>query len=229
MSHPVKAVLFDLDGTLFDRSPCFSAWAHWFARNRLELSADQEIEEAVSLLTRLDAGGYGSKEAMFRSLMQRYPHLTDEVNALVVAFREQLLVHLPPLDDGTASLLGALKRAGLSWGIVTNGSGGQLGKVRKLGLEAAASCVVVSELVGVRKPAPAIFRVASAQVGVAPANILFVGDDPVADIVGAARVGMQTMWLRRARDWPPDLTADAPHYVVDSLAELLWVLPDNMG
>lgn len=229
MSRAVRGVLFDLDGTLSDRSLGVAAWARWFARDRLGLATDREIDEAVAFLIGLDAGGYGPKDVMFQSLKERHPHLQDEVGALIKAFREHLLVHLPPLDDDTVNLLGAFNRAGLPWGIVTNGSRGQLGKIRALGLASLASCVVVSELFGARKPDAAIFRAAAAQIGVAPPDILFVGDDPAADIVGAARAGMQTAWLRRERGWPPELAHLAPDHTITSLAELSRLLPLRGG
>ncbi len=227
MAGAVKAVLFDLDNTLLDRDRTFQAWARWFARDRLGLQTDPEADEAVALLTRLDANGHAPKDAMFRAVIGRYPFVAEDVDALVAAFREQLLAQVSVPDEGTARLLEALGQVGLPWGIVTNGSRSQLRKVRKLGLEAVASCVVVSELLGVRKPAPEIFRAAATQLGIAPPDILFVGDHPEADIVGAANAHMQTAWLRRAREWPAHLAACPPHYTIDALPDLLWVAGDR--
>lgn len=223
MSGTVTAVLFDLDHTLYDRDRTFVAWAQWFVRNRLSLREGTEVGAAVDLLVALDANGYGPKEAMFRQIKERHPCLVEEVETLVAAFYGQHLAHVN-VDEGASRLLGALGRAGVPWGIVTNGSRNQLLKVRQLGLDTLASCVIVSGLLGVRKPEPEIFRAAAAHLGVVPQNILFVGDNPETDIVGAARVGMQTAWLRRAWEWPGQLAAVAPHHTIDSLTELLWIV-----
>ncbi len=219
----VKGVLFDLDNTLIDRDRVFLAWAHWFVRDRLGLCDDLSASETIELIVALDAGGYGPKEAMFRSLKDRYPCLAEEAAELVVAFREQLREHIVEVDECASKFLNALERIGLPWGIVTNGSSSQLLKVRKIGLDTRTGRVVVSEMLGVRKPSPEIFRAAADRLGVDPPDILFVGDNPQADIAGAAKVGMQTAWLRRGREWPTHLAAVAPHHTIDSLTELLWV------
>jgi putative hydrolase of the HAD superfamily len=229
VDHAVRAVLFDLDNTLADRDSAFAAWARWFARERLGLSDGVSIAEIVTDLIALDAGGRAPKDAMFRALKERHVGLTEPVDALVAAFREQLLAHLPPLDPAAGRLLAALADARVPWGIVSNGSSSQLLKIRKLELDALAGCVVISEIVGARKPDPAIFRAAAEHLGVAPADVLFVGDHPEADVLGAAGAGMQTAWLRRGQPWPADLASFAPNYAIESLAELLWVVDNGPG
>jgi len=66
------------------------------------------------------------------------------------AFRAELAAAVA-LDDGARRLLDALVAAALPFGVVTNGSAAQGDKVRRLGLDGRAACVVVSEVVGVRK------------------------------------------------------------------------------
>jgi putative hydrolase of the HAD superfamily len=157
-------------------------------------------------------------------LKAHYPQLENDVDVLVRAFRAQLLVHLPPLEAEAAGLLAALDDARVPWGIVTNGSClSQRGKVRTLELERRAGCVLISEELGIRKPDPVIFHAAAASLGLAPADVLYVGDHPEADVIGAAQAGMQTAWLRRGRDWPTHLTPAVPDIIVDSLSELLWI------
>src|SRR5215217_703345 len=224
MSGAIKGVLFDLDNTLLDRNRVFAAWARWFARERLRCEIEAEVEECVSFLVGVDAGGYAPRSAVFQRLKEWRPSLSDDVETLVEEFREQLLVQITGLDHGPARLLDALGRAGLPWGIVTNGSPIQLRKIRQLGLETPATCVLVSELVGLRKPDPAIFHAAAAQLEVVPEHILFVGDNPEADVVGAAGAGMQTAWIRCGRDWPLEFADTPPRHTVDSLDELLWLI-----
>ncbi|MDQ3695982.1 MAG: HAD family hydrolase [Chloroflexota bacterium] len=229
MAIPVRGVLFDLDNTLVDRDPVFLAYAAWFARERLGLREEAEHRVAVDLLVTLDAGGYGLKPAMFAAIQARYPVLAGEIDALVVEFRQQLLCHITGIDAATAHLLDKLDRHNLPWGIVTNGSSNQLAKIRALTLEHRARAIVVSEVVGVRKPEREVFLLAAAQLAIAPAATLFVGDNPLADIQGAHQAGMQTAWLRRGRLWPPDLANCAPTYSIDSLSELCPHLFDPLS
>ena len=77
----------------------------------------------------------------------------------------------------------------------------------------------MSEEVGYRKPDPRIFRDAFDLTGLtSPDQVLFVGDNPQADIEGAKRFGMQTAWVRRGRQFPNDL--QPPDHVIDHVSEL---------
>lgn len=228
-SRRITAVLFDLDNTLADRDQAFLEWARWFVQARLGLEHPDAITEVVAELGALDGGGLAPKDQLFSAVKARYPSLTDEVRDLVPAFRQQLLEHLPPLDPETARLLDTLDTVGIRWGIVTNGSASQVRKVEKLGLVDRATCIVVSEVVGLRKPEPAIFQAAAASLGAAPSDVLFVGDHPEADVGGAAQAGMQTAWVRRGRKWPVHLAPLSPSFTVDALSELLWIAEDAKG
>lgn len=216
----VKGVLFDLDNTLYDRDRAFAAWARWFVGDRLGVRGGAELARTVETMVALDAGGYGPKDALFRRLKARHPCLEENVDLLVEAFREQLLGHVVAVDDGASRLLDALDQGKVPWGIVTNGSAGQLRKVRQLGLDGRATCVVVSAMLGAWKPAPQIFQAATARLGVEPREIVFVGDHPEVDIVGAAKAGMRTAWVHRGREWPGHLAAFAPDHSIDCLADL---------
>jgi putative hydrolase of the HAD superfamily len=227
MSGAIKGVLFDLDNTLLDRNRVFAAWARWFARERLLCATDAEVEECATFLIEVDAGGYTPRNVVFERLKERHPSLTDDVEHLIEAFREQLLAQITGLDDGPSRLLDALGRAEIQWGIVTNGAPFQLMKIRNLGIEARATCILVSDMAGMRKPDPAIFRAAAAQLGIAPQDILFVGDNPEADIVGAAKARMQTAWIRCGKDWPVEFAATPPQHTVDSLHELVRLIGDE--
>ena len=56
---------------------------------------------------------------------------------------------------------------------------------------------------GAAKPDARIFAALAARAGVAPAQVLHIGDDPLADVVGAMQAGMQAVWLNReSRPWP---------------------------
>jgi putative hydrolase of the HAD superfamily len=230
MDQMISAVLFDLDNTLSDRDEAFSRWAHWFARDRLGLAADADVAEAVATIMLLDGGGYTPREALFGAIKERHAWLVGEVDALVREYRDQVVTYLPPLDDGSAGLLAALREAGVPWGIVTNGSSlNQRAKIRQLNLEDDAHDIVISEEVGPWKPDPAIFHLAAERLGVPAPEILFVGDHPENDVAGAARAGMQTAWLCRGRSWPAELLPVSPNYIADSLHELRWAALGSMG
>jgi len=69
----------------------------------------------------------------------------------------------------------------------------QRAKIASLGVGTSFDPIVVSEEVGLRKPDRRIFERAISGWSVAPASVLFVGDDPIADIEGAHGAGMQAL------------------------------------
>lgn len=73
---------------------------------------------------------------------------------------------------------------------------------------------------GAAKPDARIFAELVRLAGVSAGNVLHVGDDPWADVVGAARAGMQTIWLNRTgREWPAQYLP--PTRTVVSLVEIV--------
>jgi FMN phosphatase YigB (HAD superfamily) len=54
--------------------------------------------------------------------------------------------------------------------------------------------------------------------GLETEEILFVGDNPYTDIIGAHGVAMKTAWVRMGREYPND--APAPDFIIDHVAEL---------
>lgn len=62
---------------------------------------------------------------------------------------------------------------------------------------------------GVAKPDARIFNAAAQAIGVAPSEVLHVGDDAALDVQGALAAGMQAVWINRGdRAWPH---GEAPH------------------
>jgi 2-haloacid dehalogenase len=83
--------------------------------------------------------------------------------------------------------------------------------------------VVTSEMAGAIKPDPAIFDYLAEKLSLPREQILYVGDWPMPDIVGARRAGVPVAWLNRhGHTLPPDMPA--PDLEVASLTELLPIL-----
>ncbi len=223
MPYKTNALLFDLDDTLFDRDRAFRSWAESFVRTHLELRGELRYKEAVDCLVSLDAGGYCPRETLFSKLKESYPCLQLSVDHLVETFYQQFLCHMS-LEEETQRLLDALGQAGMPFGIVTNGSYRQKHKIEVLGLDRLTSCIFISEVFGCKKPEAKIFLAAASCVGAAAGEVLFVGDNPYADIWGAQRVGMKTAWLHRERAWPSDLSSTPADIIIGSMEELFTIL-----
>jgi len=78
---------------------------------------------------------------------------------------------------------------------------------------------VTAVAAGAAKPDARIFAALERMAGVSAAEVLHVGDDPLADVVGARQAGMQTVWLNRdLRPWPVALAP--PARTISTLAEV---------
>ena len=79
---------------------------------------------------------------------------------------------------------------------------------------------VTASAAGAAKPDARIYAHLLRAAGVPPIEVLHVGDDPLADVVGATRAGLQAVWLNRdARIWPEQFAP--PARTVTTLAEIL--------
>lgn len=216
----VKAVLFDLDDTLYDRDAAYGCWARTFVPLAFPSADMLRAQEILATLLELDDHGYAAREALFIGLRLRCPELTLSLSACLDIYHKGLLEAIEP-SSATTSFLEALVATALPFGIITNGSARQRHKIELLGFDQLTSCIFISHLFGAKKPDPAIFLAAAARLEVPPGEVLFVGDHPYNDIWGASQAGMRTAWLRRATPWPETLPTTIADMALHSLTELL--------
>jgi putative hydrolase of the HAD superfamily len=107
--------------------------------------------------------------------------------------------------------------ARLPLALVTNGASVlQRRKLEAIGLERVFSAVVVSEELGVGKPAPAMFAAALDELGIAASGAVMVGNDLDRDVAGGLAAGVRPVWIRR-----PDNDDERPAPAgVDVIADL---------
>ncbi len=144
-------------------------------------------------------------------------------------YREAVLAkvgeHMTALP-GMRELLAGLEAMGVAYGVLSNGwSPLQEEKARALEIFAP---VFVSERIGARKPARAAFESLEKLFALPAGKIWYVGDDPIADCVGATEAGMVAVWLdAERRPYPPDATY--PAHTIHALGELLPLLREALG
>jgi putative hydrolase of the HAD superfamily len=136
----------------------------------------------------------------------------DDVRLFLQASHDVFAAHYS-LAASTHALLESLRARGLKLALVSNtGSPEWLLRpvLERQGIVERVDAIVLSSEVGKRKPHPAIFERALAELGVEPGEALFVGDRLDADVLGASRVGMKTvqaLWFR-ADDSPDGAEPD---------------------
>jgi len=92
------------------------------------------------------------------------------------------------------------------------------------GIRALFDVVVISAELGLRKPHRDIFRHTLDALALGPAEILFVGDTPHEDVLGAKRMGIHVAWINKHQKPLPE-GIGAPEIEIGDLAEL----PDRLG
>jgi putative hydrolase of the HAD superfamily len=218
------AVLFDLDETLLDRTTSLRAFlGDQFKRFAAELGAVEQNEWEARFLA-LDARGSVHKSKVYPMLLAEFGGEPTAATPLFKDYAFNCCKHARPFD-GMAEVLSALRERGKRLGVVTNGeSVFQRRHIKALALAGVVDAVLVSDEEAVRKPDAELFLRAASRLGVEPAACLFVGDNPSADVLGAAAAGMETLWFRCGQEWPPGLPGN-PGGAIDTLVEVLAFAP----
>jgi len=125
--------------------------------------------------------------------------------------------------EGVFEVLETIKKEGYKVAIVANGdSVGARNIIEAAGLQDYFDTIVISEEVGIEKPCQGIFEAALAQLGVKPENAVMVGNRIDADVLGANRFGMKSVWFRWNTRYSDtiDSSQERPDFTINSLFEL---------
>lgn len=90
----------------------------------------------------------------------------------------------------------------------------------KLGIADFFENVVISEEVGWRKPHRKIFEFALANLDESPSDVVFIGDDPEADIMGSSDCGIDSVWVKRREQF----AQAKPKFIIKDLIELRKII-----
>ena len=193
----LRAVLFDMDGTLLDTAPDFIAVAQAMRLARgLDRVPDQQVRDVVS----------GGARAMVLSAFDVDP-LSDEFEALRLEFLARYQDHCAVesrLYDGMTELLVEIEKSNLIWGVVTNKPLRFAEPImHQLGLSSRSAVLVCPDHVSKSKPDPEPMLLACNQLDLDPSRVLFVGDD-LRDIESGRAAGSRTAAVRYGYIHPDD-------------------------
>lgn len=193
----MKAVCFDMDGTLGRYASDFSAFLalvrselglHQCDMNTFERIADEELRRDGHLT--LEIGLRRVLDRMEQRAPADLPALAKDAVAMYAADYRPL--------PGARELLERLDARGVKLALLTNGPDDmQRAALNALGVGRHFRAVLVSgdPDVAARKPAPRIFALACTALEVTPGEVVMVGDDLLADVEGALDFGMQAVLL----------------------------------
>jgi putative hydrolase of the HAD superfamily len=238
---PIRAVCFDLDGTLIDDDASardcidrtcleFQACAPGFDRVRVG-RAYYELSQAFwnHRAHAVTDDGREYRIALWDGALQLFginsPALARD---FALHYGRLRATSAMPFED-TAPVLQALRDAGIPLAVITNGPGDtQRHKLALAGFDGYFDAVVASGDVGAGKPEPAIFTAALAAIGAEAATTLHIGDNLGTDVAGALGAGLRAAWLnRKGEPHPPGYAT--PEAEVATLTGLLPLLQIEAG
>ena len=129
--------------------------------------------------------------------------------------------------DSVFEALETLRKDGYRIAMIANGdSAGARNIIATCGLEDYFDVIVISEEVGIEKPDKQVFQIALDKLGVEAKNTVMVGNRIDADIVGANRVGMKSVWFRWNDRYEETIGSEdkKPSFIIKSLSELPGIL-----
>ncbi|ARI75578.1 HAD family hydrolase [Halobacillus mangrovi] len=211
----VKAVIFDLDGTLLNRD----ASVNLFIENQYKRLAHRlshiPKEKYIQRFIELDQRGYVWKDRVYQQLIKEFDLKSISCGELLQDYLYSFKDHCVPFPN-LIEMLNGLKQSHFLLGVITNGKGQfQMDNMIALTIDAYMDTILISEREGVKKPDPEIFQRALARLDVAPEDSVFIGDHPEKDVEAAKGAGMKTIW-KRDQYW---YGAEAD-YIIEDLGEI---------
>jgi putative hydrolase of the HAD superfamily len=220
----VRAVSFDLDDTLWPIAPVImraeQAMLRFLAERYPRVTDEYDLEAMRAVRVRIALEHPGMRHDFtflrhtalrFHATAAGYPEaMADEAFAAFYAARNQVELY----EDVRPALARLSDRFDLY--TVSNGNA----DLAAVGIVDFFRDCIAARDAGALKPDPRIYGRLIEVAGVAPQQILHVGDDPEADIAGARTAGMQVAWVNRAGvAWPRERAA--PAVMVRNLEELV--------
>jgi phosphoglycolate phosphatase len=212
--NPLRAVLFDLDGTLVDAFADIAAAANHV---RMGMGLPPLTVDEVKLHV-----GHGARRlvAGVTGLALGTPELEFQFSILLEFYRQNPASLAKPFP-GTFEVLSSLRNAGVALAVCTNKPHGvTIALLEQLGMLDMFQCVLGEQPGLPAKPDPAMVYRALDQLGVSPSQALFVGDSPV-DIATAREASLSVVVLSHGAHSADELSQYAPDLILPDFSQFL--------
>lgn len=215
----IKAVLFDFDETLQDRTEAFEHYMDAFFATFLPHLDKQETENRKEDMRITGKGGYVDRVKWCKQLCAMWQWHDAPPAEVLAAHYDEEFGNFNVVFPEAVPMLETLRQQGYATGVITNGpSGLQHHKMQQSGLMPYLDLLLVSGDIGIHKPDKRIYEIAAARLEVACAECVYVGDHPVNDIQGALAAGMQAIRMNFGWFKDADLRQEVP--IIENIAEV---------
>lgn len=224
----IRCIVFDLDDTLWPCEPTIvkaeAALYDWLEEKYPQVTNQYSLEQLRQ--HHLDAAMQKPhiahdvtvlRKQSLQELAQKFGYpsaLAEDGLALFRKYRSQVTL----FDDA----LPTISRLGKSFkiGVITNGNA-DLGA---MGLDKHFEFIVTAAEVGVAKPNKGIFEFARKKANLETHELLYIGDHPEIDVLGAKKCGWKTLWFNSSKaDWIGESRPDAQIHSLKELPSLLSI------
>ena len=214
----LKAIIFDLDGTLLDTIPGYFGIVDLVTdRLRLPPVAREDVADAMQ------DGNFEWAKLLRCTAEGRREELNAKAMAIVREIAPSLFWKKITLFSGVESLLKAIAGQGAKMGIATSTPRQHIDHkmlpLKKAGLDVLFHTVIAADDVPRKKPAPDPLLACADRMGVAPEDSLYVGDMRM-DILAGREAGMTTVGVLTGFDDYRSLRSVNPHLILESAAAL---------
>ena len=223
----LKAVIFDLDNTLVDfmlmKKQAIDAAINAMRDAGLKLSTD-EIRQRIDQIYKERGIEF---QSVFDELLYREFSKVDHkiLSAGVIAYRRAREAALVPYPHITKTLI-KLSKMQLKLGVVSDAPGKEAWlRLCYLNFHHLFDAVVTFDDTGMRKPNPEPFRKVLEMLQIEPGEALMVGDWAERDVLGAAQVGMKTVFARYGNTFGTE-TSNA-NYDIDDITQLIDIVKEE--
>lgn len=223
----LKAVFFDLDGTLYSYDDADAVGTAALRRHVCErLDIDEDLFSHTFDQARRDVKAQLPPTASCHNRMLYMQRLCELLDVNPVDYAPEMydaywdhFLDSMVLFDGAGECLEKCRSRGLKTVLVTNMTAQiQYRKLRKLGLGSLFDALVISEEAGMEKPDPAIFAYALHKTGLRAGNCVHIGDSFNGDVLGARGAGIPSIWFSS------DTQSHPGYERISRLADLLPLL-----
>lgn len=216
----IKAVLFDFDETLQDRTLAFDHYADAFLQEFFPGVSKEDAKKKKQDMIDTGNGGYVNRVDWFSRLIALWGWKDSPSARDLARHYDEKFGFFSVIFADAVPLLTELRNRGIKTGVITNGpSVLQHTKMNNSGLLPYLDILVVSGDLEFAKPQPQIFEYTADKLGLKTDECIYVGDHPVNDIQGALSAGMYALRMNWGWFKDRDLRPDVP--VIESLSEVI--------